>query len=334
MIFRYVVFAIFLVLIFGCSGEDDSNNDEIIEINLLLNKENNQEFSDLIKIKVDLVSFNSEGQNTVIVSDTKIIFTEDTTFVLEYNAAKIDESLEYEIVANVLFLDSKSNFDGEYIYTRSQPVLTRGNGRELNISLDYKKISNSFRELESYMLDEFTFSKDIVYFELRMRESSAVSLEDDHESYNTMFSYGEEPMAECYFDNTSNDPRMSDLFSFPCTKLSSVSVSEGFFNGCNVGLSAGNCPAFTVTWDNEETAVQKTLEELNILFEDIDTIAEVHIWLWANKYNPETYKIVEDGYEVYASKRCDGDFIIFLHKDGSIDINETLSTQTCNNIIL
>jgi hypothetical protein len=169
--------------------------------------------------------------------------------------------------------------------------------------------SNEFGVKSEYSLSDFSLNNDYKYWEVRIRD-------------------------------VGSDPEYPDevLMSFDEDSFMSLSETQKLNlenAGSDIGFSAqclpGYCPIYGVAIIEDSTILLTSKGELSDFFGEINTIAELHVWLWANDYASKYYEKVDSGYMVVVSwdSLCGtrGMDLVFVDYNGSIAKQETISTE-------
>jgi hypothetical protein len=170
--------------------------------------------------------------------------------------------------------------------------------------------SNEFGVISEYSVSDFSLNENYEYWEIRR-------------------------------GNTGSEPSTPDevLMSFDEDALVTLSEAQrlNLENAdSDIGFSAqclpGYCPIYGVTIFEDSTTLLTSKGELSDFWGEIDTIAELHVWLWANDYGSKYYEIVDSGYMVVVSwdSLCGtrGEDLIFVDYSGNITKQEEISTET------
>lgn len=158
---------------------------------------------------------------------------------------------------------------------------------------------NSFSGLSEYTQNNFDLGETSEYWEVRRGDDggsgdlSAVLYQSDTDAYELLSA--------------------QDL-----ALLEAQSSISGFTYTC----LPGSCPIYAVTLDGGSARTISSDAELKLFFADINTEAELYIWLWANNYSAKLFDQLDDGYRVlvewddYCGKR--GERIVHVGFDGEI----------------
>ncbi|MGH1471388.1 MAG: hypothetical protein ACRBCS_09355 [Cellvibrionaceae bacterium] len=175
-------------------------------------------------------------------------------------------------------------------------------------------LNESFYHLDEYELADFTLSEDFEYWEVRKGET-----------VDGNFIIESEEILYVYDDNA-----FANLSNQQVTDLDATFSANGFRASCEPDY----CPFYGVAVMGNTTALIDSKSELLDFFEDIDTEAELHLWLWANDYKALSYELVPSGYlaVVRWSNGCDrrGEKIVYVDFDGDISTQRVIFVEKYN----
>lgn len=176
--------------------------------------------------------------------------------------------------------------------------------------------SNEFEQLSSYSLSNFDLANDVVYWEVRRGSFPESEWLDSIE-----YSY-EDELVFSYDNNALNS--LNDLQT---NNLNQADSEYGFSAQCEPSY----CPIYGVAILGDSVNVITSGSELLALFGTINTIAELHFWLWSKEYKAETYQEVDGGYLVVADwdNLCGtkGKDLVFVDYNGVITKQRALSRE-------
>ncbi|MGI1678787.1 MAG: hypothetical protein K6L75_08655 [Cellvibrionaceae bacterium] len=175
-------------------------------------------------------------------------------------------------------------------------------------------LNESFYNLDEYELADFNLSDDFDYWEVRKGE-----VRDGN------FIVEPEEILYVY-----DDDAFAGLSNQQVADLDATVSRNGFIAFCQPDY----CPIYGVTVIGNGTALIDSKSELLDFFEDIDTEAELHLWLWANDYTALSYELAPSGYlaVVRWSNGCDrrGEKIVYVDFDGDISTQRVIFVEKYN----
>ncbi len=162
-----------------------------------------------------------------------------------------------------------------------------------------------FSDSSDYLRTDFDLSLEADYWEIRR-----APIDDSEDEGETLFS----------FDAGTRE----ELSSTAEAELAEADSNTGFAEGC----APMHCPIFAVAVVDDTAYLQASEGELLGLLGELNTEAELYIWLYANEYSGEAYEEVDGGYSVIATWNgsCDigREDLLFVDYNGVITKQETL----------
>ncbi|MDH5547564.1 MAG: hypothetical protein OEZ43_18435 [Gammaproteobacteria bacterium] len=174
--------------------------------------------------------------------------------------------------------------------------------------------STSFpQKWTDYAFSDFSLSDEYVYWETRLGEV----IGDESGRNEPDLVLGSFDLAT--FNNLSDVQKLA---------LSNADSEIGFAAQCLPGY----CPVYGVAIKGDTAVVISTKEELLAFLGEIDSTAELAVWLWANEYSAKFYKLTDAGYEVIVAwdTHCQlkGEDLVFVDKAGVITKQRMISTES------
>jgi len=173
-----------------------------------------------------------------------------------------------------------------------------------------------FEKLSSYLLSDFDLPSDVAYWEARRgslpqsewRDSIGYSYEDD-----LLFSFDEIALEALTVQQKDS--------------LNQADSEYGFSSQCQPSY----CPIYGVSILGDSAVVISSDSDLLAHFGNIDTVAELHFWLWAQSYNAKFYQEVGGGYLVVVGwdNLCGtrGEDLLYVDYNGTITKQREISTE-------
>lgn len=160
----------------------------------------------------------------------------------------------------------------------------------------------------AYVLADFTLSDTYAYWEIRRGEPGIPEID-----YIVIASFDEE--------------RLQSLTDAQLEALAVASADIGFRSECE----PGGCPVYGVAIKGDFPVLITSDAQLLSFFGQIDTPAELSLWLTAHDYTPVSYEETAAGYLAVADwdNLCGtrGSDLLFVGSDGVITVQRTLSQE-------
>lgn len=171
-----------------------------------------------------------------------------------------------------------------------------------------------FSERSAYVLADFDLETTPVYWEVRRGPVEGPDVEE--EPVHVLYSY----------DSSATE----EFTQIQIDALAEAESSSGF----GVSCLPMYCPIYGVIIEGNEAQLLTTESELLAFFGNINSEAELNLWLYANEYYARTYQEVDGGYEVVAAwdDSCgeNGEDLLFVDTAGVITKLETLWSEEDN----
>lgn len=171
------------------------------------------------------------------------------------------------------------------------------------------QLDNSFPSLQDYSLEQFQLSGDYDYWELRLSTQA-------QESSNQI-----NPVA---FDTTMQ-AQLTEL------QLERLNLARSHYDQL-MTCEAVPCSYYALALSGEQVTVIDSQDALLALLGSIDTSAELHLWLWANRLAGESYEevyggylVVVDGYHVCNNTAKN---LLLVKNNGEISKRDTLGVDS------
>lgn len=207
-----------------------------------------------------------------------------------------------------------------FVQSSSSRPANENNDDQREENDDLPQLSQSFATPNDYSFADFQLTADVRYWEMRLGPRDGLIYDEEMEEW--VFIPRHHPAETLW----SFDSEQYQLLSEEIRQQVAESSSEtGFTAGCQPDY----CPVFAVAVKNDDVKMAITLSELLGLFDYLDTEAELYLWLWANEYQPLSYKKDVNSYEVivhWLDPMCREDkyYRLFVDQSGGITEMELL----------
>lgn len=175
-----------------------------------------------------------------------------------------------------------------------------------------------FPDLASYRLSDFSLSKPLNYWQIETQTYDDPFLDPDFVARSSVI---------FQFDE--------NIFEGLSSELQDEILSQNSNAGFSYSCIPSSCAIYGVILEEGRVDLIISEEELLELFGEIDTTAELDIWLWMSNYESRLYETTDTGYrvvavEIYQSDVCGGtvdEDLLEVTADGTITELRRISRQ-------